>query len=158
MQCSLFFTSRLMIDSTMCCPPGCCSSQPLSGGVANTQARERLAAPQQQGAELGCYGGVHRVMGSAGTGALLSGGLHRTIFKRRPAFHPVCPRSLLFLPRLVLAGGCSQRTVLHLLNIRRHPLEEIQYFIIVNSIWVAQLLGKFVNAPYQHNISQWDEI
>lgn len=32
------------------------------------------------------------------------------------------------------------------MNIRRHPLEEIQYFIIVNSIWVAQLLGKFVNA------------
>lgn len=32
------------------------------------------------------------------------------------------------------------------MNIRRHPLEEIQYFIIVNSIWVAQLLSKFVNA------------
>lgn len=32
------------------------------------------------------------------------------------------------------------------MNIRRHPLEEIQDFIIVDSVWVAQLLGKFVNA------------
>lgn len=39
----------------------------------------------------------------------------------------------------------------YLLNIRRHPLEEIQYFIIVNSIWVAQLLGKFVNACENKN-------
>jgi len=31
-------------------------------GVANTQARERLAAPQQQGAELGWRGGVRGVM------------------------------------------------------------------------------------------------
>ena len=37
------------------------------------------------------------------------------------------------------------------MNIRRHPLEEIQYFIIVNSIWVAQLLGKFVNACENKN-------
>lgn len=126
--------------------------------MANIHAREWLAAPQQQGVELGWYGGVQRVMGSAGTGALLSGGLRRAIFKRRPAFHPACPRSLPFPPRLDLTGGRSQRAVLHLLNIRRHPLEEIQYFIIVNSIWVAQLLGKFVNAPYQHHISHWDEI
>lgn len=34
----------------------------------------------------------------------------------------------------------------YLLNIRRHPLEEIQNFIIVDGIRVAQLLGKFVNA------------
>lgn len=39
----------------------------------------------------------------------------------------------------------------YLLNIRRDPLEEIQYFIIVNSIWVAQLLGKFVNACENKN-------
>lgn len=37
------------------------------------------------------------------------------------------------------------------MNISRHPLEEIQYFIIVNSIWVAQLLGKFVNACENKN-------
>lgn len=37
------------------------------------------------------------------------------------------------------------------MNIRRHPLEEIQYFIIVNRIWVAQLLGKFVNACENKN-------
>lgn len=34
----------------------------------------------------------------------------------------------------------------YLLNIRRHPLEEIQNFIIVDGVRVAQLLGKFVNA------------
>ena len=54
------------------------------------------------------------VTGSAGTGALLSGGLRRAVVKRRPAFHPACPRSLLFLPRLALAGGRSQSAVLHL--------------------------------------------
>ena len=84
-------------------------------GVANTQARERLAAPQRQGAELGWYGGVHGVMGFADTGALLSGGLRRAIFKRRAAFHPACPaQSLPFPPWLALAGGRSQSAVLHL--------------------------------------------
>lgn len=39
----------------------------------------------------------------------------------------------------------------YLLNISRHPLEEIQYFIIVNSVRVAQLLGKFVNACENKN-------
>lgn len=142
-----------MIDSAMCCPPSPLQFTAPVRGVANTQARERRAAPQQQGAALGWYGGEQGVVGSGGTGALLSGGAHRTTFEKRPAFHLTCPWSLAFLPWLILAGGRSQRTVLHLLNIRRHPLEEIQYFIIVNSIWVAQLLGKFVNTPYQHNVS-----
>lgn len=83
MQCSLFFTSKLVIDSTMCCPPSCCSSQPLSGGWQTHEAESGWLPPQQQGAELGWCGGVCRVMGSTGTGALLSGGLQRTTSKKR---------------------------------------------------------------------------
>ena len=32
------------------------------------------------------------------------------------------------------------------MNIRRHPLEELQDFIIVDGVWAAQLLGEFVHA------------
>lgn len=50
-----------------------------------------------------------------------------------------------------LLGDLYVKVNPYLLNIRRHPLEEIQYFIIVNSIRVAQLLGKFVNACENKN-------
>lgn len=150
-----------MIDSTMCCPPRCCSSQPLSGGWQAHKPESGWLPLSSRGQSYGgVVGGCTWVMGSAGTGALLSGGLRRAVLKKKgdQPFIQCVSRSLLLLPWLILAGGRSRRAVLHLLNIRRHPLEEIRYFIIVNSIWVAQLLGKFVNAPYQHNISQWDKI
>lgn len=81
-------------------------------GVEDTQARERLAAPQQQGA--GWWRGAQGVMGPAGTEALSSGGLGRAIFKRSPAFHPARPWSLLSPPRWALDAGRSQLAVLHL--------------------------------------------
>lgn len=57
------------------------------------------------------WGGV---TGLAGTEALLSGGQSGGVFKWEATFHPSHPWSLLFPPWRDLAGGCSQRAVLHL--------------------------------------------
>lgn len=50
-----------------------------------------------------------------------------------------------FPPSLPPSFSLNVKLDPYLLNIRRDPLEEIQYFIIVNGIRVAKLLGKFVN-------------